>query len=214
MDYKRNQVEEAISSIFGPGLQERGSGLKTGIKRLLEADRALGRDLRSQDPESANFAFYSSDASGSGVEVWFEEYEAFALALALQLMAHGWPHIFAVSVLRRVRPELQTQHARVLRLDQTALFDQDAIRRLAKEGDFAVDNRDPVFLTIVSRSGVTPAAQIQPHACAVCRGHQAAISFAGKSGKGRPWTMVDITSVAHALRQRLARTEPRNRGRA
>lgn len=67
--YKLNQVEEAIAATLGRSDDEDTSELRVRIKRLLDTDRALGRDLRATDPERAAYAFYSSDAPGSGLEV-------------------------------------------------------------------------------------------------------------------------------------------------
>ena len=117
-EYKRNQIEEAISNVLEPRSQAPSSDLRTRLKRLLETDRALGRAPRSVDPERANYAFYSVEAPGSGVEIWFSKYEAFALMNGLRLMAHGWPQGFAVSVMRRVRPELEKEHVRILKQDK------------------------------------------------------------------------------------------------
>jgi hypothetical protein len=214
LEYKRNQIEEAISAVLEPRSQEPTSELRTRIKRLLETDRALGRVPRSADPERANYAFYSAEAPGSGVEVWFSEYEAFALLNGLRLMAHGWPQGFAASVMRRVRPELEKQHARILKQDAKPLFDQEAIRRDAREGDMAFDNTDPVLLTIVSKSGVAPNEQGEPHRCAVCRGPKAATKFAWEASMGAgAWTMFELATVAHRFSKALGRTEPRHRGR-
>jgi hypothetical protein len=213
-EYKRNQVEEAISSVLEPRSTEPTTELRTRLKRLLETDRALGRVLRSADPERANYAFYSADPPGSGVEVWFSAYEAFALLNGLNLMRHGWPQGFAVSVMRRVRPELEKQYARILKQDPKSLFDQEAIRRNAREGDMAFNNIDPVLLTIVSKSGVSLTDQQEPLACAVCRGPTEATRFAWKaSGGAGGWTMFDVVGVAHSLAESLSHTEPRSRGR-
>jgi hypothetical protein len=116
--------------------------------------------------------------------------------------------------MRRVRPKLEKQHFRVLRLDKKELFDKEAIRREAREGDFAFDNRDPVLLTIVSKPGAKPHEEKELHSCAVCRGPQAALKFAWDSGRGWPWTMLEITTIAHAFSQGLEHTEPRPRGRS
>jgi hypothetical protein len=48
------------------------------LKGLLETGRSVGRNQRSKDRAQPHYAFYSADASGSGVEVWFSAYEAFA----------------------------------------------------------------------------------------------------------------------------------------
>jgi hypothetical protein len=212
-DYKRNQIEEAISRIVEPQSPRPTSGLRTRLKRLLDTDRALGRAPRSVDPERANYAFYSAKAPGSGVEVWFSEYEGFALLIGLLLMAHGWPQGFAVSVMRRVRAELEKQHARVLKQDANLLFDQEAIRRSAKPGDFAFDNTDPVLLAIVTKSAGSPNEEGEPLACAVFRGAKEAMKFLGEKRAG-PGTMLELVGLAHRFSKELARTEPRRRGRS
>jgi hypothetical protein len=213
--YKRNQVEEAISDLLEPRSQEPSTELRTRLKRLLETDRAFGRVPRANDPERVNYAFYSDDPPGSGVEVWFSAYEAFALLNGLLLMGHGWTQSFAVSVMRRVRSELERQHARILRQDANKLFDQEAIRREAREGDTAFDVTDPVLLAIVSKSGVARKDEEAPQECAVCRGSQAAIKFASEASKGiGAWTMIELAGVAHKFANTLARIEPIRRGRA
>ena len=39
--------------------------MRRRIKRLLELDRSIGRNLRSKDAEEANFAFLSEEAPGT-----------------------------------------------------------------------------------------------------------------------------------------------------
>src|ERR1700730_6436885 len=140
MTFKRNQVEEAIAHLFDPNSQDPPSDLRMRIKRLLEIDRAAGRNVRSKNAEEANFAFFSDEAHGSGADVSFSEYEAFALVNALILMAHRWPASFAVSVMRRVRRDLEKEHGRILQQDPDKLFDEKAIRDRALSGALAFDN--------------------------------------------------------------------------
>ncbi|MFL5069601.1 MAG: hypothetical protein ACJ8D9_08410, partial [Xanthobacteraceae bacterium] len=61
--------------------------------------------------------------------------EAFALFAGLLLLQHGWPQAYAVSVLRRVRPELQQHHTRILIQDRSQLFNDELIRQRAQPGD-------------------------------------------------------------------------------
>ena len=152
MSYKRNQIEEAIARISVSNYQKPPSELRTRIKRLLELDRSMGRKLRSKDPEEANFGFFSEEAPGTGADISFSEYDAFALLNALRIMGHGWPQGFAVTIMRRIRPALEREHARILRQDPEELFDQQAIRAGARPGDIYVDNTDPVFLVIASKA--------------------------------------------------------------
>lgn len=208
MLYKRNQVEEAVSRTLGEQSENPSSELRTRLKRLLDADRGLGRKPRSVDPDLANYAFYSSDAPGKGIEVEFTGYEAFALMTSLRLLQHGWPQGFAVSMLRRVRPELEQEHARFLRQDRNKLFDEEAIRKNAREGDIALNNTDPVFLVIVS--GDFPATDNL--AGSVCRGVRKAFEFV-REKNGRSWTLHELVTSGHALLAELSKVQPRKRGR-
>src|SRR5215472_11839496 len=61
--------------------------------------------------------------------------ETFALANGLRIAEHGWPQSFAVSIIRRARVDLEREHARILRQSPDKLFDQEAIRAGAREGD-------------------------------------------------------------------------------
>jgi hypothetical protein len=210
--FKRNQVEEAVARVVTPAATRPSSELCIWLKRLLDTDRALGRNKRSADPGRANFAFYSSDMPGRGVEIAFSEYEAFALLTGVQLMRHGWPQGFVVSVLRRVRPALETEHARILRQDPAELFNQQLIRERARPGDLAVDNTDPVFLAIVSRDPERPSA---PNPVAVCRGQRRLMEFLhSRQGVGWGLTVYEVVNPVHALSAALAATKPRKRGRA
>ena len=213
--YKRNQVEEAISRVAERGSTKPSSDLRTRIKRLLDTDRTLDLARGGRNRKQEAYAFFTGDPPGKGGEVWFSEYEAFALAVGLKLMEHGWPQRFAVAVMRRVREELEELHTITLGHDQTWLFDQEAIRRNAKEGDFAFNNQDPVLLTIVSKSIGRSGAQDEPFAAAACRGVRKAMDFARGPERepGGAFTFFDVVGIAHGLSRALAQTTPRPRGR-
>ena len=182
------------------------------MKRLLDTDRGLGRNTRSANPEVANYAFYSDDSPGRGVEVWFSNYEAFALMTGLRLLQHGWPQSFPVALLRRLRPELEREHARILRQDPAILFDEEAIRRKARPGDLYFGNTDPVLLTIVS-SRPPAKGGIEAPPCGVFRGMQRVSEFL-KQEAAQSWTLHELVSPAHALLVQLSRAHPRKRGRS
>lgn len=204
--YKRNQLEEAIARVLDPRADEPTQELRVRLKRLLDTDRA-------QRARSAPYAFYSAQPPGSGVEVMFSGYEAFALLTALQVMAHGWPQGFAVSVLRSVRDELEPVHARILKMDQTKIFDQDAIRRSARPGDLAFDTTNPVLLTIVGKPPNPANNDDEPVLCSIKEGPQAAFEWVRKTNRrGQGFTMFELVSSAFRLANQLAKTEPRRRG--
>jgi hypothetical protein len=220
MSFKRNQIEEAIARIFDPNCREPPSDLRTRIKRLLELDRSMGRKVRSKDPEERNFAFFSEEAPGTGVDISFSEYDAFALINGLRIMTHRWPQGFAVSVMRRVRVDLEREHGRILRQRPEELFYQQVMLARARPGelararpgDLAVDNRDPVFLTIASKAPRVDQGDAAPLA-AVCRGLENVGKFSRDLGASSV-TLFEVATLAHRLHQELLKTEPRHRGRA
>jgi hypothetical protein len=214
--YKRNQVELAISNWLEPKVRGPSQGLKTRIKRLLDTDRALGCSPRSHDQEKANFAFFREAAPGSGFEVWFSAYEAFALLLGLQLMAHNWPQRFVVSVLRRVRPEMEKEHNRILGLDPVELFDAKAVERARGPGSHAVDTRHPAYLVIVSHHGLSATQENRPYAFSVQPDIASASEWVRQTtkGVGGGSTMFELTVAAHSLARTLESTRPQSRGRA
>ncbi len=212
MSYKRNQIEEAIARIVVPNCEEPPSELRTRIKRLLELDRSIGRKPRSKDAEEANFGFFSEEAPGTGADISFSEYDVFALLNGLRIMGHHWPQGFAVSIMRRVRVDLEREHARILRQPPDKLFDQQTIRARARPGDIAVDNADPVFLTIASKEErASDEGQTAPLS-AVCQGLQKVSEFSRDVGASSV-TMFEVATLAHRLHQELMKTEPRRRGR-
>jgi hypothetical protein len=213
LEFKRNQLEAAISRTFGEQSARPSSELRTRLKRLLEMDRSLGRNARSADPERANYAFYSSDSPGRGVEVWFSNYEAFALMTGLRLLQHRWPQSFPVAVLRRLRPQLEREHARILKQDPKILFDQKRIQENARPGDLYVDNTDPTFLTIVSREAHLKEGPTGTLPCAVCHGREQMFKFV-KEQSARSWSSNELVTPAHALVLQLSKVQPRKRGRS
>ena len=211
-DYKRNQAAEAISVAVGQGPAPSAT-LRTKMKRLLDTDRTFDVIPGSKDPEDANYAFYTGKAPGRGTEVWFSEYEIFALRLGLNLMEHGWPQATVISILRRARPDLKSKHAQILKWDPTDLFDEKKIREAAKPGALAVWTTRPVHLVIASRKG-------RPRDQSSDETREIAVL---KDGELMPflrreavisYTMIELTRMAHDLNKALASTKPSKRGRS
>jgi len=208
--FKRNQIEQAISRMFNRQAVEPSIELRTRLKRLLETDRALSSG--GGDPDMAHFAFFSSDAPGSGVEVWFSAYEAFALLTAWRLLEHGWPQATAVSILRQVRPQLEREHARILKLDPEQIFDQKKIREKAKPGSLAVNTTDPVFLVIASMQGDPRDSASTTRLIKICRGEEELMPMLRRE-VGLSATTFELVAAAHVLQIRLGETAPSKRGR-
>jgi len=148
MRYKRNQVEEAIVRALGAE-GARVDQLKLKMKRLLVTDRRLGRGKRSDYKAGRRYAFYSQQPQGSGVEVMFRDYEAFALLAALLVLEHGIPQAKVVSILQEIRSDFEAAHRDTLQKDPKELFDPQLVRSMARADLLAVDNTAPVFLAFV-----------------------------------------------------------------
>lgn len=211
MRFKRNQVEEAISSLREPDVRTPSLELRTKVKRLLETDRKLGRSSRSADPERAQYAFYSAEARGSGVEVWFSAYEAFALFMALLLLEHGWPQAGAVSIVRRARPVLESRHTEILKRDHAEAFDAEETSKSRLPGLLAVSTANPVFLAIASRRSRRDERDSKgAHEVKVLEEDEL-MRFC-RSEVGLSVTCFELVRTAHKLRRMLTMTSPSKRG--
>jgi hypothetical protein len=213
MQYKRNQVEEAIFRTLG-ARDARVDELKFRLKRLLVTDRRLGRGANSDEEGDRHYAFYSQEPPGSGIEVMFSGYEAFALLAAIMLLEHGLPQAGVVRVMRQVRRRFEAAHAQSLKKDRATLFDQQAILAQAKPGMIATDNTDPVFLVFVRLTDSSVGDQTSCSAVAVCRGHDELGAFLGThSVPGMGATFFEFVGLMHTLAANLSQTRPVKRGR-
>lgn len=199
MGYKRNQLEEAISTVVEPAAKRGTSqSLQVKIKRLLEADRALKRSARATDPARQHYAFFSGEPPGRGVEVQFTEYEVFAVCVALQLLRHGWTPDIAAKVMRGVREDLMTRHARVLRLCAEG-----------KANEFTIKN-SPVLVATTRALGDSTEEALE---CCVRDSHVEAAkwTWAQREG-GQGFAMFHFAHIAQQINLALRKTEPRRRG--
>ena len=162
--YKRNQIEDALSNFRIVSSAKPSSELRTRVKRLLDMDRVLAVTRGPLIRKSRTMPFTAVIFQDGCRDMVFENYEAFALMIGLRLLQHGWPQGFPVSLLRRLRPELEREHARILKQDPAILFDEEAIKRKARPGDLYFGNTDPVLLTIVSGSDLQKEAARKPNA--------------------------------------------------
>ena len=211
-DFKRNQVEEAIAAAFGRRSSRKSwTTLRTRLKRLLDTDRSLGRQPRSSKPELAFYAFYSTEAPGSGVEIWFSHYEAFALCMAWCLLEHGWPQASAVSMLRKARPNLEKKHAEILNWDPKNIFDDKKVRDARRPGSLNVDTTHPVYFVIASRTGRPVENSTTANEVKIL--DEIALMRFMKSEAGLFLTQLELVKTAHDLKKALKDTNPVKRGR-
>jgi hypothetical protein len=208
MYFKRNQIEEAVSRTINERSAQPSSKLRTRLKRLLDLDRGLKRNSRSTDPESANYAFYSSDAPGKGSEVLFSIYDVCALMLGVRLLEHGWPQNLVVSTLRRCRNELDHKHYNIFephRPSTVAVAEPQA-------GNIAFRDPDSPFLLIVSDDKTGGTRKAGPYAV-IFKNSRKAFEFQMEKA-GRVCSWYELASPAIALKNNLIGSLPRKRGRA
>ena len=210
--YKRNQVETAIWKVLARDGEHPPTELLHRLKRLLDKDRTLGRKPRSTDPEQATYAFYAEEAPGSGIEIWFSGYEAFALLVAHNLLEHGFPQEKAVLALRKMRADLEREHKRMLKLDPRELFDQDALERAASPGKIVSSSTDPTFLVITTEQKPAASDTRPLKAITLHRGERDLMQH--MKAAIASYTILELTNRAHLLEHHLARSEPIQRGRA
>lgn len=186
--------------------------LHTEIRRLLDADRSLGRSARAKDPERANYAFFSGVAPGRGAEVYFSSYEVFALLKALDLMHHGWPQATAVKIMRQARPVLEPKHNYILRLDPAELFDEKRIQEINERSSGVVSTTYPLYLVISSRKG-RPVQNVTDETREVAVLENDELMPFIRREAGISFTVMGVTQQAYDLQAALAKTKPSKRGR-
>jgi hypothetical protein len=213
MRYKRNQVEEGIFRTLG-ARDARVNELRFRLKRLLVTDRRLGANAKSHEDWRRHYAFYSQEPPGSGIEVMFSGYEAFALMAATMLLEHGIPQAGVVRVMRRVRGKLEAAHAQALKKDPSVLFEPQAILAQAKPGMIAADNTDPVFLVFIRLTGSSVDTRQARSPVAVCEGRDELSAFLKKhSVASMGATFFEFVRLMHELAANLSQTRPVKRGR-
>jgi hypothetical protein len=211
--YKRNQVEEAIFRALG-AQGERVDELRFRLKRLLVADRQLGHKVDSSEEGDRHYAFYSQEPPGSGTEVMFSEYEAFALLAAIMLLEHGLPQGAVVRVMRQARRRFEAAHAETLKMDPAALFDAQAILLQARPGMMATDNTHPIFLAFKRLTDSAVDDHKSGGAVGVCQGDMELSLFLRKhSVPGTGMTIFEFVRPMHVLAGHLRETRPIKRGR-
>jgi hypothetical protein len=214
--HKMNQVQDAIFRTLG-ARNARANELKFRIRRLLAADRGLGRRSNSKDEKNRQYAFYSQEPKGTGVDNLYSDFEAFALLAAIMLLEHGLPQASVVKVMRQVRRQLEAAHAQCLKEDPSTLFDQRAITARALPGVIATDNTAPIFLAFAQLTNSSVDQEKKDGtAVAVCLGDEELFAFIGKHcipGSGIGATFFEFVRLMHTLAAELSQTRAVNRGR-
>lgn len=213
MKFKRNQVEEAIVSVLG-AQDDRVEELQIRIRRLLAVDRKLGRHPNSREVENRRYAFFNAEPAGSGVEVMFTSYAAFAVLAAVVLLEHGWPQASVVRILRQVRSSFEPAYAATMQRDPQQLFDMDAVAAKAQAGEIATDNTHPVFLVVAKLRPTIRGAEEQA-ATAICFNQNEISAFIkSRAMPAFGVSFFEFVRLMHNFTHNLMTTRPAKRGRS
>lgn len=109
--FKRGQVEWALWEYFAGGRIKRASSPKifaTRIKRLLELDRSM-KKFPAEKPPRHRFAFHDAEPDGRGIDASYSHFNAFCLAIGLDLLDVGFKQSEVVFLLKYVRADLERQ---------------------------------------------------------------------------------------------------------
>jgi hypothetical protein len=204
MQFKRNQVEEAISRAVGERSAEPSSTLKMRLKRLLDVDRNL--KASSSKSARAPFAFYSKEPGGKGTEISFSIADVCALLIGVRMLDHGWPQNLVVSGLRQIRLDLAHRHEQILK---RPIFQRKS--EPSQAGELAFTHPDSDFLLVISDSGRNSKSSGEPYLRLFDNQTQAFAFQMEKVGRSCSW--FSLEGPARMLHEHLSNSLPKRRGR-
>jgi hypothetical protein len=207
--FKANQVQQAIFwTLRAEGT--RAEEIRFRLKRLFAADRSLGRTPRSQSKTDRQYAFFSDDPPGTGSDILFSEYEAFAALAAIVLLEHGLPQTVVVRLLRQVRPDLERVYAESRKKNPDRLFDAEVLLEQAKPGMIAFESTEPIILVFTKLTG-SSVNDIHP---AICVDSLQLSRFMRQHNlPGLGVSIFDFSRLAHELAGNLRSSGALKRGR-
>ena len=224
--YRRGQVEWALWrwATTPDRLRDAPPAFLARIKRLLEIDREVGQ-TGNKEPEDT--AFYSELPKGTGSDVGYSAFNAFCLALGLDLLDAGFKQGEVVSLLQAWRGELKVWFEQVLRSppvhrDKLPLPSQRPnCPTYEKDGQLHADCR---IYAVIEKVEMTEVFSGDPNAPAkgkplirkprFCRGIQAlAKELDGLPYRHRKAVVIEIAHTIVVVINWLAKAEVKKRGR-
>ena len=213
-EFKANQLRQAIATTLGAE-GKRTDEIELRIKRLIAADRKLGRRPRSSNVVERHYAFYDGESLGTGADILFTEFEAFALLAAILLLEHGLPQTTVVKLLRQARHQLQDAHADSLRKDPNKIFDEKTILAKARPGMLAFETTEPVILVFAKLTG---SSFDDPKAVAPAKIYSNQLELVEfmkqHRSAGTAISIFEWAKLIHVLHYNLGQSKPVPRGRA
>ena len=114
--FRRGQVEWALWKWFSAGSVSARppAPFLTRIKRLLDIDRSGSVPVGAEKLPAAKFAFFDARAGGQGADVEYSPFNAFCLAIGLDLLDAGFSQQEVVFLLRHIEGQLKPQFLHAL----------------------------------------------------------------------------------------------------
>jgi hypothetical protein len=116
--YRRGQVEWALwkfSTLDLPRGDEPFSTFRARVKHLLQIDRSGRGRGHPADPPPVEFALSSGRTEGTGFDATFTAFDAFCLAIAIDLLRAGFKQSEVFLFMIHLRPRLEGPFAEILR---------------------------------------------------------------------------------------------------
>lgn len=189
---------------------EKRTTIKTRMRRLLVADRGLGKTRKSSLNRGA-YAFYSQQPLGTGYDNHFSDVNALALLTGYLLLRHGFPQLRAVELIRLIQPKLNA----ILTDPEWKGPRGSSSNEPLKSGQIAWSHPNFGFL-VLARPHVTVATnrrRSELPAVELCHNEKALWSFMHARQPGEAVTILQLGSVARSFFEILEKTIPRTRGR-
>jgi hypothetical protein len=210
---KANQVRDAICHTLGAE-GARGEEIDLRLRRLIAADRNLGRNLTSSDSRERHFAFHDGESPGRGADIPYTQYEAFALLVGIMLLEHGLPQMTVVKLLREVRDRMQIAHAVSLAKRPGKIFAENEIRKRAALGTLGFDSTDPVILVFARLTGSSFDERLVGSQVDICESDSEVVEFMKRHRYPTVFSILEFSKLIHDLYKNLGQSRPVLRGRS
>lgn len=202
--FQRSQVDESLWSLFQPHQGAPPALFLGRIRKLIDVDRKAEVLSGAQSIHAARHAFHAKSPRGQGHEAEFRAFDAFCLAIALDLLDLGFKQSEIVFLIRHIRADLELKFAEILRDPPAGRMRQETDKRVFMK----VGKVELVERTALADS---PPLILEPQ---FARGLDEASAEIDRLGYGeRKAVLLEIGNIAVFLCKALAETPPRPKGR-
>lgn len=128
--FQRSQVEQALWAWFSGAASDAPAVFLGRIKKLLDLDFARTVLAGVTGIVTARHAFHDHKPRGKGSETQYSPFDAFCLAIGLELLDLGFKQAEVVFLLRHIRGDLVRQFANILRNPPAGRMQQESDNRM------------------------------------------------------------------------------------